>query len=99
MARSLLRITLLGMNARLIKKLMEHFSADYVRVCDDSHKHKHFGRENSHFSILVVSSKFKGMTLLKRHQSIHNLFSEELAGTIHALKIKASTPEEYQGAG
>jgi len=47
--------------------------------------------------LIVVSSKFDKVSLLKRHQMVNELFSTELASnTIHALTIKAWTPAQYE---
>ncbi len=49
------------------------------------------------FEVLVVSATFEGMRALKRQQSILGLFSPELkTGKLHALAIKAKTPEELK---
>ena len=51
--------------------------------------------ENCNFEVFVVTSDFEGMSLLKRQQSILSLFNEELkSGKLHALGVKAKTPEE-----
>jgi acid stress-induced BolA-like protein IbaG/YrbA len=48
-------------------------------------------------SLQVVSPAFEGVSLLKRHQMVHELFSTELASnTIHALTIKAWTPAQFE---
>lgn len=51
--------------------------------------------ENCSFELLVVSEGFNGQRPLKRQQAILALFSEELkSGKLHALGVKAKTPEE-----
>jgi acid stress-induced BolA-like protein IbaG/YrbA len=51
--------------------------------------------ENCNFEVFVVSVDFEGMSSLKRQQSILSLFSEELkSGKLHALGVKAKTPDE-----
>lgn len=51
--------------------------------------------ENCNFEVFVVTTDFKGMSLLKRQQSILSLFNEELkSGKLHALGVKAKIPEE-----
>jgi acid stress-induced BolA-like protein IbaG/YrbA len=51
--------------------------------------------ENCNFEVFVVTSAFAGMSALKRQQSILGLFSEELkTGKLHALGVRAKTPEE-----
>lgn len=45
----------------------------------------------------VVSAKFEGVKLLQRHQMVNEVFSEDLnSNRIHALTIKAWTPEQYE---
>lgn len=45
----------------------------------------------------VVSPKFEEVPLLKRHQKVNQIFSEELSSNkIHALTIKAWTPAQYE---
>jgi acid stress-induced BolA-like protein IbaG/YrbA len=46
-------------------------------------------------SVQVVSSVFEGMSLLKRQKMVLAVVSEEIkSGELHALSIKAYTPEE-----
>lgn len=55
--------------------------------------------ENCNFEVFVVDTRFEGVSLLKRQQSILKLFSEELTtGKLHALGIKAKTPEQLTSA-
>jgi stress-induced morphogen len=45
----------------------------------------------------VVSKKFDGVPLLKRHKMVNQMLSEELSSNkIHALTIKAWTPAQYE---
>ena len=65
---------------------------------DDSHLHAgHAGNKGGgHYTVVVVSEAFGGISRLNRQRTIktllHDLFSE---GLIHALSIKAATPDEY----
>ena len=55
--------------------------------------------EGCNFELFVVSTDFEGMSPLKRQQSILALFSEELnSGKLHALAVKAKTPQELAAA-
>ncbi len=48
---------------------------------------------NDHLQVTVVSSEFKGLSLVKQHQIVYSALKEELASeTIHALALKTSTP-------
>lgn len=47
------------------------------------------------FELYIISKEFNGINTLKRQQSILALFKDELAtGKLHALSIKAKTPDE-----
>lgn len=51
--------------------------------------------EDCNFEVYVVSDTFKDMNTLQRQRPILALFQEELAsGKLHALGVKAKTPEE-----
>ena len=49
----------------------------------------------SHFSLEIESSAFSGLSLVKRHQLIYLLLGDVM-DKIHALSIKARTPDEPQ---
>ncbi len=51
------------------------------------------------FEVYVVTAAFTGMGPLQRQQSVLKLFSGELqSGQLHALGVKAKTPEEFSRA-
>lgn len=51
------------------------------------------------FELYIISEDFAGMNTLQRQQSILGLFRDELAtGKLHALSIKAKTPQEQAGS-
>lgn len=57
----------------------------------------HISRNGSHFQIIAVSALFAGMSLIKKQQIIYLPLMEYIADNrIHALSIKAYTPEEWQ---
>lgn len=48
-------------------------------------------------NLVVVSQRFEGVPLLKRHKMVNKMLSSDLAdNTIHALTIKALTPAQYE---
>lgn len=57
----------------------------------------HVQGENGHFQVIAVSSLFAGMSRVKKQQTIYAPLTEHIASNaIHALSIKAFTPEEWQ---
>ena len=47
-----------------------------------------------HFSVRVTSSRFRGHSTLQRHRLVYQAVDDMMPGEIHALSIKARTPEE-----
>ncbi|MCP1659933.1 BolA protein [Neisseria perflava] len=72
---------------------MQHFE-----FRDDSHLHAgHAGNTGGgHYAIVVVSSAFADVSRIERQRMVKNLLQDLFSdGLIHALSIKAQTPEEY----
>jgi len=69
-----------------------------VEITDDSAEHVgHAGAQGGagHFSLLVVSEAFAGLSRLARHQRVMRELADLLPHPIHALSVKALTPEEF----
>ena len=48
---------------------------------------------NDHLQVTVISSVFKGVSLVKQHQLVYSALESELASeAIHALALKTKTP-------
>ncbi len=54
------------------------------------------GEDQRHYEALVVSDEFDGLMKIKRHRMIYQALGKHMEADIHALSIKAMTPEEYQ---
>ena len=53
--------------------------------------------DNGHFQVIAFSALFDGMSRVKKQQTIYAPLTEQIASNaIHALSIKAFTPEEWQ---
>ena len=83
---------------RLETTLRRAFSASLVHVSDDSARHAgHAGSRpegETHYSVLVVSERFQGMSRLTRSRAVHEALTQEFAGGMHALSLTLRTPEE-----
>lgn len=54
--------------------------------------------DGRHFEAVVVSSNFEGKTLVQRHRMVMNTVQQQIASDeLHALSIKAYTPEQAAG--
>ncbi len=82
----------------ITNKLREAFSPESLEVTDESHLHEgHAGHRpggETHFRVYIVSPAFEGKSRIERHRMINTVLSGELAGSVHALAIKAQTPGE-----
>ncbi|EKX36286.1 hypothetical protein GUITHDRAFT_79024, partial [Guillardia theta CCMP2712] len=74
----------------------------HIELVDDSAKHagheamKGSTAKETHFRLKVVSSKFEGLSLVKRHQMVYALLNEQFQQGLHALNIVAKTPQEVE---
>ena len=76
----------------IYKKLYDFFKPEILKVINDSKKHKgHSGSPNSgnsHFSVIIKSTKLDGLSRVKGQRAIHKVLEQDLAKYIHALSIK-----------
>ncbi len=53
--------------------------------------------EGCNFSIIVISDQFEGLSLVKKQQKVLATLSDKIAtGELHAITVKAYTPDEWQ---
>ena len=53
--------------------------------------------DGTHFNALVISNHFQGLSRLQRQQRVNDTVKAQLLdGSLHALSIKACTPDEWQ---
>ncbi|MEX0708849.1 MAG: BolA family protein [Woeseia sp.] len=83
---------------QLIERLLkEEFRPQELLVKDQSHLHAgHAGAKDGrgHFDVSIVAEAFRGVAPLKRHRMVFEALGELLQTDIHALRIKASSPDE-----
>ncbi|WP_312218345.1 BolA family protein [Brevundimonas sp.] len=86
-------------------KLTAAFAPVRLELEDDSWKHAGHHHEGgidaqdggeSHFQLTIVSDAFVGQTRVARQRAVNAVLKEELAGPVHALSIRAQTPQEAQ---
>ena len=84
--------------AEMVRKyLYQDLGADLVEVDDQSHLHAgHPGAATggSHFEVIVVAKAFEGLATLARHRLVYQALGNAMTRDIHALSIKAYTPNE-----
>ena len=82
-----------------IRERLAPLAPTAIDLGDDSAEHaghpeaaRHGG---GHFSLTVVSESFKGQSRIRRHQAVYALLADLIPGQIHALQLRALTPDEF----
>lgn len=82
---------------RIRALLVAALAPERIEISDDSHLHQgHLGARDGrgHFSVMIVAAVFSGRSLLQRHRMVYAALNEVLERDVHALSIKAHSPEE-----
>ncbi len=85
---------------KIEKSIRAALEPEILEVKDESHLHAgHAGaREGgeSHFRLLIVSSRFEGLSRVARQRAVNDILRDELKEKIHALAMRTLTPAEHQ---
>ena len=82
---------------RIEAALRAAFAPLELDIEDESHKHRgHAGAADGrgHFRVHIVSPAFAGKVSVQRHRMVYAALGDQLKTDIHALAIRAETPEE-----
>lgn len=80
------------------QRLTEALAPDHLTIIDESHKHAgHAGAQSGggHFAVTLVAVAFTGQGLLTRHRMVYDALGPAMHTDIHALSIRAFTPDEF----
>jgi BolA protein len=79
-------------------KLTVAFAPTRLEIQDDSARHAgHAGASasgESHFNVVIEAQAFEGAAKVARQRMVYRTLAEELAGSLHALSVKALAPGE-----
>ena len=79
-------------------RLTAALSPTALEVINDSHHHAgHMGDDKSgesHFTVIVESAAFAGLSRVQRQRLVNQALAELLATRIHALAIRTKAPGE-----
>jgi len=81
----------------LIRQRLAALEPDTYTLEDESAQHKgHAGAASGggHYRLVLVSHKFRNLSILARHRLVYEAMGELMQRDIHALAITALTPEE-----
>ena len=83
---------------RMEDLLVEAFAPTELSIMDDSAMHAgHAGARaggESHFTVLIVSTKFEGKSQIERHRMVYVALKPLMDKGLHALVIEAKTTSE-----
>lgn len=69
-----------------------------LEITDESHLHAgHAGARpggETHYSVTVVSSEFAGLSRVARQRRVYALLEAEFETGLHALTVRALTPDD-----
>ena len=80
-----------------MQTLLATLAPSHIEIVDDSHLHAgHEGARSGggHYTLHIISEQFSGKSTLARHRMIYSALGEMMKQEIHALNIKAYTPQE-----
>ncbi|MBA4047892.1 MAG: BolA family transcriptional regulator [Sphingomonas sp.] len=88
--------------AEIAARLTAALAPQSLQVINDSAHHAgHMGDDGSgesHFTVVIESAAFAGQSRLARQRLVNQALGDLMAGTVHALAIRARAPGE-PGAG
>lgn len=80
---------------RIEQTLQSQLNPDFLEVLDESHRHSVPDNAQTHFKVTAVSSRFDGLSLIKRHRLVNGMLSDEFSTGLHALSLHLKTPTEW----
>jgi len=79
-----------------LRQRLSILSAQSIVIEDESHRHAgHAGaKDGGHYKLDIVSTAFTGKNTVARHRLVYDAAGDLMRGRIHALSIRALTPDE-----
>ena len=80
-------------------KIAAALEPSHLEVANESHMHSVPPGSESHFRVVVVSERFEGLPLVRRHQTVNQILEQELREGLHALSMQTLTAAEWTRRG
>jgi stress-induced morphogen len=80
-------------------KLKSVLDPEHIEVENESRMHSVPPGSETHFRVLVVSRAFAGQSAVQRHRRVNEALRDEFSSGLHALTLRAMTPEEWAQQG
>mgnify|MGYP003630350969 CR=1 FL=1 len=78
----------MAIESKKLKKILEHAFPDATFQLDDM-----LG-DADHYGLTITSNAFEGLNRVKRHQAVYKVLGTLMGNELHALSIRAYTPQE-----
>lgn len=81
----------------LLRQRLNALQPQSLDIEDESHRHAgHAGAKGGggHYVLTIVADAFAGKNTMARHRLVYDAAGDLMRGRIHALVIRASTPDE-----
>ena len=81
----------------LLQTALQALQPEHLEIEDDSAAHAgHAGARSGggHYNLLIVSSRFTGLGSVARHRLVYTTLGDLMKTKVHALAIRALTPDE-----
>lgn len=81
-----------------MRELLATLEPESLEILDESAQHAgHEGARGGggHYQLTIVSPRFAGQPVTTRHRMVYGALAELMPREIHALSIKALTPDEF----
>jgi len=86
--------------ASIREKLLVGLEPSRLDIINESELHAGHrgspGTGESHFRVLVVSTKFEGKSRVDRHRMVNGLLDGVVGKQVHAFALTAMTPSEHE---
>eukprot|EP00736_Rhodelphis_marinus_P006875 Rmarinus@m.5537 len=84
---------------RIRQKLMEELVPSHLVIMNESYMHNVPKGSETHFKIVIASTRFEAMTPVRRHQLLYDVLADERRDGVHALSLKTLTPTQWDAIG
>jgi len=74
--------------------LRNELAPTHLEIIDESNQHAGTAQE-THFKVVVVSDRFEGQMLIKRHRMTQDPLKPAFEAGLHALALHTYTPAEW----
>jgi len=79
----------------IVERLQQAFTPVYLKVIDDSHRHKgHAGSRDGagHYTVIIAAEQLSNIPRLAAHREIYRVLHDFIPTQIHALQIQIISP-------